>query len=324
MKNIKEVGGYFELELNNVGSIYHDNLTALNSGRNAFKFILLQKHYKKLYIPYYTCNVTLQPLNDLGISYDFYRINQNLEPIDVSIEQEEAILYVNYFGVMNRKVSEVVLKYHNVIIDNSQAFFEMPLPNIDTFYSPRKFFGLPDGGFASCEKKIDLNLERDTNSISLMSHLLIRADRGAEAGYSEFKKNDQAIDNQSLRKMSRLTGKLMRNIEYSKAQEVRLENFEYLHYHLKHLNEMTSIIENTDYKGPLVYPFLRKGNNKLRQNLINHKIFTASYWPNVKDWINDDNSLEMYLLYNLIALPIDQRYQKRDLKKVISIINGNI
>ena len=324
MSLFKEIGGYFELELNDFGSVYHDNLIALNSGRNAFKFILLHKHYKKLYIPYYTCDVTLQPLNDLGISYEFYRINQNFEPIDVSIEKEEAILYVNYFGLMNRQVHEVVQKYRNVIIDNSQAFFETSLQNIDTFYSPRKFFGLPDGGFAFCEKTIDLNLERDTNSISLMSHLLIRADHGVEVGYSEFKKNDHAIDIQPLKKMSKLTEKLMRNIEYPKSQEVRIENFEYLHYHLKDQNEIASIIENNDFKGPLVYPFMRKGNNKLRQNLINQKIFTATYWPNVKDWINDKYSLEKYFMDNLIALPIDQRYQKRDLNKVISIINGNI
>ena len=324
MKSIKEVGGYFELELNDFGSVYHDSLTALNSGRNALKFILLQRHYKKLYIPYYSCDVTLQSLNDLGISFEFYHINQNFEPTDVCIEKEEAILYVNYFGLMNRQVNEIVKKYNNVIIDNSQAFFEAPHPKVDTFYSPRKFFGLPDGGFASCEKINDLNLERDTKSISLMGHLLIRADQGAEAGYAAFKKNDQALDVQPLRKISMLTEKLMRNIEFSKAMEVRLENFKYLHYHLKDQNEMTFIVENNDFKGPLVYPFLRKGNNKTRQNLINQKIYTATYWPNVKVWINGENCVEMYLLDNLIALPIDQRYQKRVLNKMISIINGEI
>ena len=324
MNLYKKIGGYFELELNDFGSIYHDNLTVTNSGRNALKFILLQKQYKKLYIPYYTCDVTLQPLNDLGISYEFYRIDQNFEPIDISIKQGEAIIYVNYFGLMNRQVNKVIRKYQNVIIDNSQAFFEVPQTKVDTFYSPRKFFGLPDGGFASCEKTIDLKLERDTNSISLMSHLLIRANQGAEAGYEAFKKNDQAIDNQPLKKMSKLTRKLMRNIEYSKAQKGRLENFKYLHYHLKDHNEMTSIIENNDFKGPMVYPFLRKRNNKLRQNLIHQKIFTATYWPNVKVWINGNNSVEMYLLDNLIALPTDQRYQKRDLNNVINIINGDI
>ena len=31
------IGGYFELELQDHGSMYHDGATALNTGRNAFE-----------------------------------------------------------------------------------------------------------------------------------------------------------------------------------------------------------------------------------------------------------------------------------------------
>lgn len=53
------LGGYLELELNDFGNIYHDDLVDLNTGRNALEYILIQQGYEKIYIPYYTCNVTL-------------------------------------------------------------------------------------------------------------------------------------------------------------------------------------------------------------------------------------------------------------------------
>ena len=51
---MKEIGGYFELELHK-GGHYHPDALHLNTGRNCFEYILRAKGYKKVYIPYYTC-----------------------------------------------------------------------------------------------------------------------------------------------------------------------------------------------------------------------------------------------------------------------------
>jgi hypothetical protein len=316
----KEIGGYFELELNDFGSIYHNDLVALNSGRNALKYILKQSNYKRIYIPYYTCDVILQPLEELGIEYEFYHINHKFEPIDVDPINGEAILYVNYFGVMQQQVNDIVNKYKNVIIDNSQAFFDKPIPKVDSFFSPRKFFGLPDGGFAYCPENIDLQLERDNKSDSTFSHLLIRANRGAEAGYDEFRKNDELVGSRSLKKISLLTEKLMRNIDFPKHQRIRMENFNYLHSKLKDKNELSHLLNPSRIKAPMVYPFLRKGNSDLRRLLISNKVFTAIYWPNVKVWLNEKITNETYFQDNIIALPIDHRYNIRDLNTILKYI----
>lgn len=71
------IGGYFELELNDFGSLYHDNLVPLNTGRNALEFILIQQGYEKVYLPYYTCDVTLQPLKRQKIDYEFYFFDED-------------------------------------------------------------------------------------------------------------------------------------------------------------------------------------------------------------------------------------------------------
>ena len=172
---MNEFGGYFELELNNK-PLFHKNAIALNSGRNSFEYILLANEYKKVYIPFYTCEVILEPLLRNNIEYEFYYINENLEPIfDYNkLYDNIAFLYTNYFGLKNNFIKSISGNCTNLIIDNSQSFFSLPKLNEDTFYSPRKFFGIPDGGYVYCKKRLYKTLEFDIKSIERMGHLLKR------------------------------------------------------------------------------------------------------------------------------------------------------
>lgn len=317
------IGGYFELELNDFGSIYHDDLLALNTGRNALEFILIQQGYKKIYIPYYTCDVTLQPIKRQKINYEFYFLDKDFFPKNVELKDKEALLYVNYFGIMNIQVKHLSEKFSNLIIDNSQAFYENPLKNVDTFYSPRKFFGLPDGGFASCTINNKLNMERDI-SIDRMSHLLTRIDQGAETGYSNFKENDKKLDNMPLKCMSRLTEKLMKNINYKHIRNIRKSNFNTIHKILYVENELSPLIDLNEFESPLIYPFLKKGNNKRRKKLLEEKIYTAKYWPNVGEWLKGKDCHENYILDNLIALPVDQRYTEREISFMLNALTDGL
>ena len=52
--------------------------------------------------------------------------------------------------------------------------------------------------------------------------------------------------------------------------------------------------------------------------MIANRIFVATYWPN----INDDDSHESYLKHHLLPLPIDQRYNEEDMKRIIDIVRG--
>ena len=315
---MKAIGGYFELELNDFGTVYHDNLVALNSGRNAFEYILIQKKYKKIYIPYYTCDVTLQPLKRQNIDYEFYYIDKEFFPIGVKPQKREALLYVNYFGLMNKQVKLLTKKYENLIIDNSQAFFEKPIKGIDTFYSPRKFFGLPDGGFAFTNKKIKIDLEPDY-SFERIIHLIGRIEKDAETYYNLFKENEKKLDNLPIRKMSNFTQRLMKNINFEETRQKRNKNFSFLHNALRKLNELSHIIDNEIIDGPMVYPLLIKEGKKLKKYLTKNKIFVPTYWPNVYKMVNK-NDWEYYLTDNLIPLPIDQRYSTFDMEKISSLL----
>lgn len=311
------IGGYFELELPR-GEEYHKNAIRLNTGRNAFEYILRAKKYKKIYLPYYTCDVMLEPIKKLNLDYEFYHIDTIFQPVfDFNlIIQDEAFVYNNYFGICDEQVKEVAKKCKNLIIDNSQAFYAKPIPGVDTFYSPRKFFGLPDGAYLYTDTFLDFELEQDI-SFERCSHLLGRIDSGAEAHFHVYKENSKSLCNQPIREMSNLTHKLLSSINYNTVADFRRQNFNYLHSKLK---KRTKLKFEFDKSGvPMVYPFLVENGVSLKKELINKKIFVATYWPNVLDWSNED-SLERNLAKNLIPIPCDQRQNSYSLNEIIKLI----
>lgn len=176
------IGGYFELDLRDSGTAFHDHGIALNTGRNAFEYVLLShERFRAIYVPYYVCDVMLQPLKRQGYEFRFYSMDPDMLPRIKEIGTDETLLYVNYFGIMNEKIHEVRKRFRNVVVDNSQAFFARPLKNVPTFYSPRKFFGVPDGGFAYPVGNFRSSLERD-KSVDRFRHLLVRSEEGPERG----------------------------------------------------------------------------------------------------------------------------------------------
>jgi len=316
MSSFKSIGGYFGLHTS-ASNPYYSDLLALNSGRNALEYILLSRNYKKIYLPFFTCDVLLEPFKKHAVEYEFYKIDFNLEPVQLpELKKNEAFLYTNYFGLKSNYINQLIDKLDNLILDYAQAFFCQPLKGVDTFYSPRKFFGIPDGAYVSTDAVYELPLNKDS-SVDRFSHLLIRIEEGAEAGYEVFKKNDNSLIGAPIREMSNLTKSLLGDIDYNWAKERRNRNFNFLHQHLKEYNQF-EWLNQLQIDGPLVYPFY-SFDEGLRAYLIKYKIFVATYWPNVLVWTEED-SIEYQLTNNVVYLPIDHRYNEEDMRQIINTI----
>lgn len=314
---MEAIGGYFSLELP-LYEEYHKNAIRLNTGRNCLEYILRARKYSKVYIPYYTCEVVLEPFKKLNILYEFYHINLDFELSEnVNIEEGEALLYTNYYGLKQRYVEELSEKYGDrLIVDNTQAFFAKPIGGIDTFYTCRKFFGVPDGAYLYTDAQFDDDLEQEV-SYERMAHLLKRIDLSAEEGFTDFRKADDSLDNQPICKMSRLTERMMKSIDYTAVKERRRENFKLLHEALESSNQIE--VKLDDEAVPMVYPYMTDKAG-LREHLIKNKVFVAKYWPNVLEW-TEGKSTEYHLVQNLLPLPIDHRYERPAMNKIIEIIS---
>jgi len=310
------MGGFLGLELSQ-GSVYHASAVALNSGRAALEYILLQRKFKKIYLPIFTCSAIEETVRKVGIKFEKYNIDNNLNPIfDLDlIYAEEVLLYTNYFGIKNKLIKNLIRMDLNIIVDNSQAFYEFPENGVDAFYSPRKFFGVPDGGYAYVDIRNQIELSEDF-SYKRFGHLLQRLEGLNDNILSLYQDNEKIVANCSMQAMSEITRRLLQSINYKFIKKQRKLNFNHLHESLGKVNHLTmqDLLNST----PLSYPILL-GDGDLRTRLSDNLIFTPTYWPNILQEC-PKNSLEYMFANQIVHLPIDQRYSKEDMDRIINIV----
>lgn len=313
---MEAIGGYFSLELP-LREEYHKDAIRLNTGRNCLEYILRARGYKKVYVPYYTCEAVMEPINKLGIPYEFYHIDVHFEIRErFSLKEGEALLYTNYFGLKQRYVEQLAERIGSrLIVDNTQAFYAKPIKGIDTFYTCRKFFGVPDGAYLYCDKELEEDIEQDY-SYDRVVHLVKRIDLSAEDGFKDFRRLDDGLGNQPIRKMSKLTHRMMQGIDYEVAAQRRRANFQMLHEALGKENNLELPLNGDAV--PMVYPCIEPVEG-LREKLIENKIFVARYWPNVLDWTKPED-IDYLLAHQMQPLPVDQRYGVEDMNRIISIV----
>lgn len=318
----KPIGGYLELELRK-GEHFHPEALRMNSARNCFEYIIRVRNYKKVYIPYYTCATVLETFRKVEIPYEFYSVNELLEPVSLpELKENEGFYYTNYFGLKQSCVERLAVHYGSkLIVDNAQAFFAPRLEGIDTFYSARKFFGVADGAYLyTNDKSLYDKLDQD-QSWNRMVHLLKRIDVSPQFGFEDFHHNEDVLCNRPMMRMSKLTEMLLGNVDYRYVQKRYHENFEMLHQHLGVFNRFNveAMIGTTDFF-PFVYPYWSY-NNKLRIEMIAKEIFVAKFWPEMEKWC-PSNTLELILQNTAVPIPIDQRYGEEDMDRIVKQINA--
>ena len=309
MSLYKEIGGYFELEVHR-GREYYPNAIALNSARNCLRYLIRSYGIQKLNVPAYTCPVVWQAAEAEGCKLAYYPINKHFMPA-VEFAPDDYLLYTNYFGVCSENVRIMAQKYKNLIVDNSQSFYSGRM-GLASFNSARKFLGVPDGAYLFTECMLSEELEDDV-SVGRFSHLIFRVDLGAGAGYSAFQKADDTLRIESVKKMSKLTHRLLCGADYAENAEKRRENFAVLHRELQSLNELELSVGDDV---PMVYP-LAVRDGSLRQRLIDRKIFIATYWNGQKD-----EKWGLYFQNYLLPLPIDQRYGVEEMQYIANTIKN--
>lgn len=318
---MREIGGYFELEIHKKNE-YHSDAIRLNTGRNALKYIILAEGIKKIYLPYFSCEVLLEPIVSTGCEYEFYNINSSFEAIFdfFTVKEFEMVLLINYFGIKDEYLTKVARECDKIIIDNSQSFFSKPIEGINTFYSARKFFGVPDGAYLYPSKVVASILPKDNSSTLRLSHLITRHCESAEAGYVDYVENESFLSGQPLQSMSDFTRLVLSSIDFDFVARQRMMNFKFVSNELNKLNGLTGISCLPENLVPFCYPFYTNqcGIKKL---LHENKIYVPTYWPNVLSWVSS-TTLEYRLTSKIIAIPIDHRYKEMDIQRIVNLIKS--
>jgi hypothetical protein len=309
---MREIGGYFELD-QFINKPYYNDMIELNTGRNSLAYLIIAKDIKKVYIPHYLCDSVSGVLKMLSVDYEGYSIDKNFNPLfDKKLEKDQYLYIVNYYGqISNSVIRTFKERYGAIIIDNTQSFFQKYIQGIDTIYSLRKYFGGPDGAYLSTDRILEEKLEEEKSS-HRMKHILGRFDGEASTFYNDFKENDESFKMLPLKKMSSLSQNILGAIDYEKVRTRRNENFRYLHENLSNSNTLDIIVPD----GPFSYPYYVKNGIAVRKALAEKKIYIPTLWPNVlRD--NKESSTEYDYAANILPIPCDQRYDIKDMKRII-------
>jgi hypothetical protein len=317
----KAIGGYFELELPPANTTPYPDALRFQSARAAFLSLLREGRPRRIWAPKYICDSMLAPLLVEHVPICFYGIEENLSiSTAVDLKEGDWLLFVNYFGICSEVENALLQRFNpdQVILDHAQAFFAPRRHCVANLYSPRKFFGVPDGGLMISQLVKSEPVEVDEGSVARSEYLLKRHDGPAENGYADYKRAEETLEEMTPRRMSRLTERLLGTIDFEALRVRRNDNFVFLHEKLGKLNRLALDPQHVD--GPLCYP-LQLDQPGARERLRQHRVFVPTYWPEVRNRAAAGD-FELQLVDQCLPIPCDQRYERPDLEIIVKVLLG--
>lgn len=314
---MKPVGGFFELELVRGPANYHSSAMPLNTARACMKFILNHSEPRKVYLPYYNCDASLMPFGGTSTKYEFYAIDEELNIAQLPrLLPGELLIYINYFGLKGAHVKSLLDMYgENLVVDNTQAFFEKGYWTGWSFNSARKFFGVPDGGFLYAPIPYEFDQIPRFDGFHF-SHLVNRLTGKQQQSYREFLLYEESLGS-NIERMSLLSEVLLSNIDYAEVAAKRKRN--YLLYESAFKARNLFHFSPSEGEVPMFYPLLL--DKELDKNILyRDQIFIPVFWQDTVRRNLPGFSWEKELSGKLLPLPIDHRYDENDCRRVADAI----
>lgn len=324
---MKEIGSFIELELPKGKELYtgDNDVARLNTGRAAIWHAFRTTGAKAIWIPYYQCETVREFLMRKGCIIKYYHQDRSFNPLDLNPAKEEAVLLVNYYGIMSyKRMKTLAAGYKHVIIDNCQAFFCSPIPDTLTVYSARKFVGVADGAYVVGKNAHQFVEEYpQCYSSDTAAFLLKRIEYGCEGkGYEARGLNEVRVDTEDIMKMSALTRAMLDGADYDHNKRKRRENFALASELYAGVNAIDPTRYYEENTVPMVYPLVVENDNLLGE-LLAAKHFQGHWWKYITKEQPED-TFEHWLSSYVIPITIDQRYDDSDIKYIYSIVEKSI
>jgi dTDP-4-amino-4,6-dideoxygalactose transaminase len=331
------IGGFFPLDIpfkynaNNFFSYLDINPTNslfFHNARSALKYLIISKKLKTIWLPAYICKEVAEVIRTTKCVVKYYPIKDcspDIKFLKKHMQQGESALAINYFGRLPAKdFLEFVKDRRNITWIEDRAHCLLPSEQIwgdYVIYSPRKMFGVPDGGIIQ-------------GKLSEINFLELNSDRYIEASLSRFEdyyelNNDEWYSKYKAYedlmpvgnyKMSRISLSILSSLNMKKIIEKRILNYKHLY---KELNGCSLLEEANENFVPFGFIIKTQERNRLLKHLHNNKIFASTHWQELPVDKKDFPS-EYKLSQELITIPCDQRYNSFDMKFIVKTVKGII
>lgn len=299
------------------------------NGRSALFILLKSLPITTLWLPDYYCDSVLSSAELAGVKSSFYPLGPDLICEDLGwlddVGGGHLVMFIDYFGFrLNLSVFGMVKDRGAMILeDASQALLTDGVGDGADFvvYSPRKFFGLPDGGIlVDRQNKIELanNLEviPDTWWNRAVSVLKMRADfdSGLQIDWhTEFRKVEDTQPTGYFAMSPTSERCLTKKIDLDETARIRRDNYGVLLDKLKNYALFTDLPAGVV---PVGFPLVAEDRDRVQRFLFDHRIFPPIHWKEMPE------SAAGGLATRELTLPCDQRYCEGDMVRVAEVFSA--
>jgi len=339
----KIIGGEFELNIDSLNFdsnidkyISKEEGTWTTSGRQAFCLILNQLKsigVKQIFLPSFLCNSILIPVLRSGLKFEFYKVHHDLSS-DINPSKGSAILIIHYFGWFNPLASDLRKQSESfyLIEDATHIFlnsdYQLNSDRYYTFVSLRKHAGTIMGGWLNqsiklpeSEKKVK-RIALESLAARFLKNIYIsdknqNIDELFEKEYLNIFEYCEGFINEdkSSALIPNVAKYIIDSIDWHFIVRKRRENWLLLD---ELLDSKFKKINNRLDNGivPLGYVIKTDNRTLIKKKLAKNKIYAPIHWPipTLLDEKLFSCSLELY--DKILTIPIDQRYNHREIKYI--------
>ncbi len=333
----------------------YKNQMFFNTGRSAISYLLkycidITKD-KVILLPTFLCSSILTAVEQSGIKYKFYNVNEDfsldINDIKKQVDKNTGIFFfIHYFGFShNQQTCDFIrmLKDEGIIVveDLTQSLFTEGNGEIGVgdyiVASIRKWGNFPDGAILAT-KEINLlpryEIEDGYNEYSfnyvvaqLMKSQYLKDNSLDKNIYLDLvkKANHSLFSDYTIRKITDLSSVLISNLNYNTLCTKRKENAQYLFKRLKNIKSLIIPFDYDEDVVPFGFVILTNQRDKLFKYLIDNDIYCNIHWKLPDEVLSYSSDLSK-VSNEILTIPCDQRYGKTEcdyiVKKVTDFFAG--
>lgn len=319
------------------------------SGREAIDAVLTDLEHqgfaerKTCLLPAYTCDTVILPFVKRGWKIRFFPVSQELRPKQPEFcrlfeeYSPEVLLAHTYYGVDTLKEERTYIRMQKektgmvFIEDMTQSLAHLEPDDLSNYYvgSLRKWFAIPDGGFAVSTHKLRVltepekrvfvegKLEAQTLKYQYLQREAQAKGQGEKQDFLQInvRAEEYLYEDDRICRISQFSQKRLTQLDVYQNFRKRKENAFCLWNMISGLGKVKPVLNVTGCS-PLYVPVYTEERERLQEFLKEKQIFAPVLWP-VPHQVQGKTEAETeYVFEHLLALPCDQRYGKKDMERI--------
>ena len=349
----KDLEGETSLDVNtNQFGCSGNDYVWLSTGRSAISYVLQDIENrnpsvrKVAVLPSFTCQTVIEPFLSMGYEIHTYHIGRDLlsSVLDiwnaVDTYNPGIFLFHRLFGVDTIKGIDMIIPQMRskgiIVVEDCTQCLYSGFKKTDADYwvgSVRKWSGVFDGGFAACREGlfyqkptlIDEKLQDAKRVASKLKYEYLFEGKGDKSVYlNKYRESEEILSTQGrYYAISDLSISILSNLDVQELVMKRRENYKFISESLIGCTDVKVVFDKIEKdEVPLYCPILCRNRDEVQKKLIANNVYAPVVWPKADCCSLVDSDAD-YIYEHVLCIPIDQRYDVYDMKRVIDVIKSN-